>query len=152
MIRERLSGDLKDATKSKDADRAATLRLIAAAIKDRDIAARTDDNVQGVSDEEIQGILGKMVRQRQESARSYEEGGRLDLAEQERSEIKIIEQYLPRQLSETEVKQAIDEAIEDTGACSIRDVGKVMAQLKSRHPGQMDFTRACAKLKSSFVR
>lgn len=152
MIRERLSGDLKDATKSKDADRAATLRLIAAAIKDRDIAARTDDNVQGVSDEEIQGILGKMVRQRQESARSYEEGGRLDLAEQERSEIKIIEQYLPRQLSETEVKQAIDEAIEDTGARSIRDVGKVMAQLKSRHTGQMDFTRACAKLKSSFVR
>jgi uncharacterized protein YqeY len=152
MIRERLSGDLKDAIKEKDADRAATLRLISAAIKDRDIAARTSDNVEGCGEDEILAILGKMIRQRNESAHNYEEAGRLDLAERERGEIKVIEQYLPRQLSETEVKEAIAEAIEDTGACSIRDMGKVMAKLKSRHPGQMDFSRACAALKSSFAR
>ena len=152
MIRERLAGDLKDAIKEKDADRAATLRLILAAIKDRDIAARAGDNVQGVAEEEIHAILGKMIRQRLDCARDYEEGGRLDLAEQERTEIKVIEQYLPRQLSETEVKQAIAEAIDDTGACSVRDMGKVMARLKARYGGQMDFNRACATLKISFAR
>jgi uncharacterized protein YqeY len=152
MIRERLSGDLKDAIKEKDTDRAATLRLICATIKDRDSAARTGDDAEGVGEGEILAILGKMIRQRHDSAHAYEEGGRLDLAEQERAEVRVIERYLPRQLSETEVKRAIAEAIEDTGACSIRDMGKVMAHLKARHTGQMDFTRACATLKSSFAR
>jgi len=150
MIRERFSGDLKDAIKAKDAPRVSTLRLICAAIKDRDIAARTEDNADGVTDAEILGILAKMIKQRQESARLYEEGGRLDLAEQELAEIGIIRDYLPRQMSETEVEKAIADAIEDTGACSIRDMGKVMAQLKARHTGKMDFARAGAAIKQAF--
>jgi uncharacterized protein YqeY len=150
MIRERLSGDLKEAIKTKDARRVATLRLISAAVKDRDLAARTEDNTEGVSDAEILAILAKMIGQRQESSKAYEEGGRLDLAAQEAAEIAIIRDYLPRQLSEPEVERAIAEAIEETGACSIRDMGKVMACLKSRHTGRMDFARAGAALKAAF--
>jgi uncharacterized protein YqeY len=150
MIRERISVDLKSAIKAQDAQRVSTLRLICAAVKDRDIAARTTDNVDGVSDEEIVGILVRMTKQRIESARAYEEGGRLDLAEQEREEAAIVRDYLPRQMSETEVEQAVAEAIEDTGACSIRDMGKVMAHLKARHAGRMDFARAGAAIKQAF--
>jgi uncharacterized protein YqeY len=150
MIRERISVDLKSAIKAQDVQRVSTLRLICAAVKDRDIAARTTDNVDGVSDEEIVGILVRMTKQRIESARAYEEGGRLDLAEQEREEAAIVRDYLPRQMSETEVEQAVAEAIEDTGACSIRDMGKVMAHLKARHTGRMDFARAGAAIKQAF--
>ena len=150
MIRERFSGDLKDAIKAKDAQRVSTLRLICAAVKDRDIAARTGDNSTGCSDGEIQAILAKMIRQRQESIKAYEEAGRLDLAAQEQAEIEIIREYLPRPLSESEVEQAIAEAIEDTGACSIRDMGKVMAHLKARHTGKMDFARAGSAIKQAF--
>jgi uncharacterized protein len=150
MIRERFSGDLKEAIKAQDAPRVSTLRLICAAVKDRDIAARTEDSGDGVSDDEILGILAKMIKQRQESARAYEEGGRLDLAAQERAEIGIIRDYLPKQMSESEVDKAVAEAIEDTGACSIRDMGKVMAHLKARHTGKMDFARAGAALKQAF--
>ncbi len=150
MIRERFSGDLKDAIKARDTQRVSTLRLICAAIKDRDIAARTEDNSDGVSDADIVAILGKMVKQRQESARAYEEGGRLDLADQERQEIDIIRTYLPRQMSENEVDKAVADAIEETGACSIRDMGKVMATLKARHTGKMDFSRAGTAIKQAF--
>jgi hypothetical protein len=150
MLRERFSADLKDAIKAKDAQRVSTLRLITAAIKDRDIAARSGDNSQGVSDPEILGILARMVKQREESARAYEEGGRLDLADQERSEVKIIEDYLPVQMNEAEVRAAIDRAIADTGAASIRDMSKVIAELKARHPGRMDFARACSVIKQAF--
>jgi uncharacterized protein YqeY len=150
MIRERISGDLKGAIKSRDAQRLSTLRLISAAVKDRDIAARTTDNPDGVSDDEILGILAKMIKQRQESARAYEEGGRLDLADQEREEATIIREYLPRQMSESEVERAVAAAIEDTGASSIRDMGKVMAHLKARHTGKMDFARAGAAIKQAF--
>jgi uncharacterized protein YqeY len=150
MIRDRFAGDLKDAIKSRDAARASTLRLICAAVKDRDIAARTEDNAEGVSDAEILAILGKMIKQRQDSARLYEEGGRLDLASQERAEMEIIGAYLPRQMSDSEVQKAIAEAIEDTGATSIRDMGKVMAHLKARHAGKMDFARAGAAVKQAF--
>jgi uncharacterized protein YqeY len=150
MLRERFSADLKDAIKAKDAHRVSTLRLITAAIKDRDIAMRSADNAEGVPDPEILAILGKMIKQRQESAKAYEEGGRLDLADQELQEIKIIRDYLPRQMSEAEVRDAIARAITDTGASSIRDMGKVMAELKSRHPGKMDFARASAAVKDTF--
>lgn len=150
MIRERFSGDLKDAIKAGDKQRVSTLRLISAAVKDRDIAARTEDNTDGVSDAEILAILAKMVKQRQESARAYEEGGRLDLAAQERQEIEIIRDYLPRQMSEGEVDKAVAAAIEETGACSIRDMGKVMAALKARHTGKMDFSRAGMAIKQAF--
>ena len=149
MIRERFAGDLKEAIKARDPKRVSTLRLIMAAIKDRDIAARTEDNTEGVGDPEILAILGKMIRQRQESARAYEEGGRLDLADQERAEIVIIQDYLPRQLTDTEVDRAVSAAIAETGAASIRDMGKVMGLLKARHTGQMDFSRVGATLKQA---
>lgn len=149
MIREKLSSDLKLALKAKDSPRVSTLRLILAAIKDRDIAVRAGDNTEGVPDAEILAILAKMIRQRQESAKAYEEGGRLELAAQERAEIGILRDYLPRQLSQAEVETAIATAIEDTGAHSIRDMGKVMAELKARHTGQMDFARAGGVIKTT---
>ncbi len=149
-MRERFAADLKEAIKARDTRRLSTLRLITAAIKDRDIAARTEDNADGVGEAEILAILAKMIRQRQESARAYEEGGRLDLAEQEQGEIAVIRDYLPRQMSETEVERAIAKAIEETGASSIRDMGKVMAMLKERHTGQMDFSRVGATIKQAF--
>lgn len=149
MLRERFSADLKDALKARDAASVSTLRLILAAIKDRDIAARTGDNTEGVSDADILAILGKMIRQREESARTYDEGGRLDLAQKERDEIEIIRRYLPRQLTDTEVRKAIDSAIAETGAASIRDMGRVMAALKERHTGQMDFAKAGAAIKAA---
>jgi uncharacterized protein YqeY len=150
MLRERFTADLKDAIKAKDAQRISTLRLVLAAIKDRDIAARSEDNTDGVSETEILAILGKMIKQRQESAKAYEEGGRLDLAAQELAEIRIIKGYLPRQMTDDEVRQAISQVIVDTGAASIRDMGRVMAELKARHPGKMDFARASAAVKDVF--
>lgn len=149
MIRERFAGDLKEAIKAKDATRVSTLRLITAAIKDRDIAARTSDSPEGVSDTEILAILAKMIRQRQESAAVYEQAGRLDLAGQEKAEIAVLRQYLPKQMSEREVDQAVAAAIASTGAASIRDMGKVMALLKERHAGAMDFARAGAAIKQA---
>lgn len=138
-LRTRVSAALKQAMKDKSADRLSTLRLINAAIKDKDIAARADGNDEGVGDDAILAILGKMAKQRQESARAYEEGGRLDLAERERNEITIIEEFLPRQLSAVEVAAAVDAAVEEIGAESIRDMGKVMGLLKAKYTGQMDF-------------
>ena len=140
-MRSRITTALKEAMKAKDSSRLSTLRLISAAIKDREIAQRGGSDDAGVSDDDILGILGKMVKQRQESARAYEEGGRLELAEQELSEITIIEEFLPRQLDEDEARAAIQKAISDAGAESIRDMGKVMGVLKSKYTGQMDFGR-----------
>ncbi len=141
-LRSKITQSLKEAMKEKDAIRLSTLRLINAAIKDRDIALRSggEDDV-GVGDDEILVILGKMVKQRQESARAYEEGGRLELAEKEMDEIKVIKTFLPRQLDEAETAAAVDEAVEKTGASSIRDMGKVMGELKGRYTGQMDFAK-----------
>lgn len=138
-MRDQITAALKDAMKSKEAERLSTLRLINAAIKDRDIALRGEGGEATVGDDEILGILGKMVKQRQESARAYEEGGRLELAEKELSEIKIINDFLPRQLNEAETADAVDAAIQEVGADSIRDMGKVMGVLKSKFTGQMDF-------------
>ena len=138
-LRERINTGLKEAMREKDATRLSTLRLINAAIKDQDIDARAKGNADGVSQAEVLAILGKMVKQRQESARAYEEGGRLELAEKELAEIKVIEDFRPRQLSEDEVAKAVDAAIAETGANSIRDMGKVMGVLKSKYTGQMDF-------------
>ena len=138
-LRERLQSALKDAMKAKEADRLSTLRLINAAIKDREIAARGDGEAAGISEEDILPILGKMVKQRQESARVYEEGGRLELAEKELAEITVIEEFLPRQLGADEVAAAVEAAIAESGASSIRDMGRVMAVLKGKYTGQMDF-------------
>ena len=138
-MRENINTAMKQAMKDRAADRLSTVRLINAAIKDRDIALRAEGREDGVGDGEILGILSKMVKQRQESARTYEEGGRLDLAEREIAEIAVIEEFLPKQLDEAEINAAIEAAIAEVGATSIRDMGKIMGALKSRYTGQMDF-------------
>ncbi|UWQ17208.1 GatB/YqeY domain-containing protein [Jannaschia sp. M317] len=136
-LRDRLTSGLKEAMRDKDARRLSTLRLINAAIKDKDIALRAEGGT--VGEPEITAILAKMVKQRQESARAYEEAGRLELAEQENAEIKVIEEFLPRRLTDEEVDAAVAAAIEETGATSVKDMGRVMGVLKGRHPGQIDF-------------
>lgn len=139
-LREQVNTALKQAMKDKDTARLGTLRLINAAIKDQDIAQRANGpEAKGVGDPEILSILGKMTKQRNESVRAYEEAGRIDLAERERQEISVIEEYLPRQLTEDEISAAIDTAISESDADSIRDMGKVMGELKSQFTGQMDF-------------
>ena len=151
-LRARVTSAMKQAMKDKDAARLSTLRLINAAIKDRDIAARGDGNDDGVDDSEILNILGKMTKQRRESAKTYEEGGRLDLAEAELAEIGVIEEFLPRRLSEDEVAAAVDTAVAETGAESIRDMGKVMGALKAQYTGQMDFGAVGALVKDRLAR
>ena len=138
-LRSRINAAMKQAMKDKSTERLSTIRLINAAIKDRDIAARTEGKENGVGDGEVLAILAKMTKQRQESAKTYEEAGRLDLSERELSEIKVIEEFLPRQLTESEILSAVSEAINDVGASSIRDMGKVMGDLKGKYAGQMDF-------------
>jgi uncharacterized protein YqeY len=138
-LRSRVDQALKQAMRDKAASRLATLRLINAAIKDQEIAGRSADGATPVGDAEIMAILAKMTKQRNESVRAYEEGGRLDLAERERDEIRVIEEFLPRQLAEDEIAAAIDKAIADVGASTIRDMGKIMGMLKERHAGQIDF-------------
>lgn len=138
-LRSRITAEMKKAMKDKAAERLSTIRLINAAIKDRDIAVRAEGNYNGVDDAEVLAILDKMVRQRQESARTYEEASRLDLSERELSEIAVIEEFLPRKLSSNEVAAAVTTAIAEVGAASIRDMGRVMALLKSQYVGQMDF-------------
>ena len=147
-LRERVTTALKQAMKDKDAARLSTLRLITATIKDRDIAARTDGEEAGVGDDDVLAILGKMVKQRAESAKAYEEANRLDLAEGERSEISVIEEFLPRQLNDDEVDAAVSEAIASIGAESIRDMGKVMGALKGAYTGRMDFGAVGPMVKS----
>lgn len=138
-MREKINAALKQAMRDKAAVRLSTLRLVNAAIKDRDIAARSEGSEEGSSEGEVLAILGKMSKQRLESARAYEEGGRIDLAEREREEITVIEEFLPRQLNDDEMTAAVDAAITEVGAESIRDMGKVMGILKGRYTGQMDF-------------
>ncbi len=146
-LRDRIDTALKQAMRDKDSARLATLRLINAAIKDQEITARGTDGDTTVGDPQILAILGKMTKQRQESVRAYEEGGRIDLAERERLEIGVIEEFLPKQLSEDETSAAIKAAIADTNAASIRDMGKVMGALKEKYTGQMDFGAVGPRIK-----
>lgn len=149
-LRERIAAGLKEATRAREPVRLSTLRLINAAVKDREIAARGGDGGGGpLPDTEIMAILTKMIRQRQESARTYEEAGRLELAEKERAEIEVIETFLPRQFGDAEIGRAVQQAISDLGAAGIRDMGRVMATLKERHAGQMDFAQAGEKVKAA---
>ena len=147
-LRTSIMAATKQAMKDKAANRLSTLRLISAAFKDRDIAARAEGNDDGVGNDELLAILGKMTRQRSESAKTYEEAGRNDLAERELEEITVIEEFLPRQLDDGEVAAAIDAAIDAVGADSIRDMGKVMGELKGKYTGQMDFGSVGAKVKA----
>ena len=138
-MRDRLNAAMKTAMKDKDQVRLATLRLINAAIKDRDIAARAEGNDTGVDDSEVLAIPGKMVKQRRESARTYEEGNRLDLAERELAEIEVIGEFLPKALNKAEIDKAVAAAIAEVGAESIRDMGRVMGVLKGKYTGPIDF-------------
>ncbi|WP_266016713.1 GatB/YqeY domain-containing protein [Brucella intermedia] len=147
MLRQEISQALTTALKAQEKRRMSTLRLILAAVKDRDIANRTAGK-DPVGDEELLGILGKMVKQREESARIYEEGSRIELAEAEREEIAIISEFLPLQMSDDEIKQACADVIAEIGAQGLRDMGKCMAVLKERYAGKMDFTKASAIVKS----
>ena len=144
---ERFNEALKVALKSQDKVRISTLRLINAAIKDRDIADRTDNGGAGVSEDVVLEILAKMIKQRQESLSAYEEAGRLDLADQERSEIVIIQEFMPRQLEDDEIIAAVDAALAEVGAETLKDMGKVMGLLKQKYTGQMDFGKAGARVK-----
>jgi uncharacterized protein len=145
-MREKLANALKDALKAQDKRRISTVRLIQAAIKDRDIANRGAGKDM-VGDEEILQILGKMVKQREDSARMFEEGGRIELAAQEREEIAVIRSFLPQQLGEEQVRQACAKVIEDVGADGLRDMGRCMNALKERYPGKMDFAKASGVVK-----
>jgi len=147
-LRARILADIKTAMKAKEQLTLSTLRLINAAIKDRDIAIRGDGEDRELTDAEITAILSRMVKQRQESARAYEEGGRLELVEREMAEIGVIEGYLPRQLSEAETEAAIDATVAELEASSIRDMGRVMNALKANYTGQMDFGAVGPKVKT----
>jgi uncharacterized protein YqeY len=147
MLRARLNDALKEAMKAKEARRVSTLRLIIAALKDRDIAARGKGNPEGVAEDEILQMLATMVRQRRDSIEQYEKGGRVDLVEQEQEEIKVIEEYLPRQLDENEIRAAGAAVIAEVGAQGIKDMGKVMGAMKQKYAGQMDMGKASAIVK-----
>ena len=152
MLREQINDALKTSMKAGDEKtRVATLRLINAAIKDRDIAARGEDRCEGVTEEEILAILTKMVKQREESAAAFEKGCRPELAEQERSEIEVIREFLPRQLSEDEIKVAVSDVIKEYDASGLKDMGKCMGALKERFNGAMDFGRAGKLMKESLT-
>lgn len=146
-MHERFNEALKVALKSQDKVRISTLRLINAAIKDRDIADRTDNGGAGVSEDVVLEILAKMIKQRRESLSAYEEAGRLDLADQERSEIVIIQEFMPRQLEDDEIIAAVDAALAEVRAETLKDMGKVMGLLKQQYTGQMDFGKAGARVK-----
>ena len=147
MLRESINDAMKTAMKSQDKLRLSTLRLVNAAIKNADIEARTGGKGP-LSDDDVLGLLQKMIKQRQESVELYDKGGRKELADQERGEIEIIKGFLPQQMSEAEAKAAIAAVIKETGALGMRDMGKVMAALKERHAGKMDFGKASGLVKS----
>jgi uncharacterized protein YqeY len=147
-LRVRLNDALKKAMKGQDKRATSTLRLILAAVKDRDIAHRGKGKPEGLTDEEILGVLQTMIRQRHESIELYRKGGREELAEEEEQEIKIIETFLPRQMSEEEMIAAVREVVAETGAASIKDMGKAMAALRERYAGRMDFAKASAAVRA----
>ena len=146
-MRETITAALKHATKAQDKRRISTLRLISAAIKDRDIAARTAGKGEA-TDAELLELFAKMIKQREESEKIYTQAGRTELAKQEGEEIVIIREFLPKQLSEADVQEAVADAIKQAGAASVKDMGKVMAELKARYAGQMDFAKASALVKA----
>ncbi len=148
-LRQQLNDAMKEAMKAKDAKRLATLRLVLAALKDRDIAARTETSRDLLGDDEILSLLAKMIKQRDESAVAFDAGNRPELAAGEREEIAIISSFMPAQMDEAGVQQAVQTVIAELGAASIKDMGKVMAAMKERYAGQMDFARASALIKTA---
>ena len=150
-LRQTLTDAMKDAMKAKDAKRLATVRMILAALKDRDIAARSETSRDLVGDDDILTLLAKMVKQREESAAVYVQGGRPELAQNEQDEFAVIRTFMPRQMDEAEAKAAIQAVIAEVGAASIKDMGKVMGVLKERFSGQMDFGKASAAIKDALT-
>ncbi len=146
-MREQLAQALKTALKAKDQRTLSTVRLILAALKDRDIAARTRGTGEGITDDEILALLQSMIKQRHESIALYEQGGRLELAQQEAEEIEVIKRFLPVQMEEAEQVNAVDDTIAELKAESLKDMGRVMAALKERYAGRMDFAKASALVK-----
>jgi uncharacterized protein YqeY len=150
-LRERFNQALKDAMRARDQKRLSTLRLVLAALKDRDIANRSENSREGIPEEEILTLLAKMIKQREESAAAYEAGGRPELAASEHGEIAIIREFQPAQMSESETSAAVASAIEETGATGPKDMGRLMALLKGRYSGRMDFGKASAAVRDALV-
>ena len=150
-MRDKISSSMKDALKADDKVALSTIRLIAAALKDRDITARGNGISEGISDNEILLMLQTMIKQRRESSVMYRDAGRNELAETEELEIKIIEEFLPEQLGEDEIKVAIETAISQTNAISVKDMGKVMGYLKEEYTGKMDFSKISANVKGALI-
>ncbi|MGF1658975.1 MAG: GatB/YqeY domain-containing protein [Rubrimonas sp.] len=149
-MREKIMAALKEAMKQKDETRVSTLRLVTAALKDREIALRNDEDADAtLTDAEIVAILSRMVKQRQDSIKAYEEGGRIELAAREMQEIAVIRDFLPRPLNPSEIDAAIASAVAETEAQSLRDMGKVMGALKARYPGRMDFAAIGPKVRAA---
>ena len=150
-MRDQLKDALKTAMLAKDQRATATVRLILAALKDRDIAAREKGNLDGIGDEEILSMLQTMVKQRQESIRLYEEGGRCELAAQEKEEIDVIRQFMPSQIEGPELETTVNVTIKEIGASNLKDMGRTMAALKQKYPGQMDFSKASGIVRQALV-
>ena len=146
-LREQFNEQMKEAMKAKDQRRLSTVRMILAGVKDRDIAARTENSREGISDDEILSLLSKMIKQREDSMTAFVVGNRPELADAERAEIEVIREFMPRQMSAEDAKAAISEIVKETGATSMKDMGKIMAALKERHAGQMDFGKASGIVK-----
>ena len=150
-MREQLNSELKKSIINKDLAAIKTIRLIIAAIKDRDIVVRTEGNQNGISEADIISLLKKMQKQREESIQHYTKGNRMDLVQSEEDEIKIIKQFLPKQMNDDEIKNLVKEAIEINDAKSIRDMGKVMSYLKENYSSNMDFSKASKFLKETLI-
>lgn len=148
MLRDRIKEAMKTAMKAKDEIGLAATRLILAALKDRDIAARSKGNTDGISDDELLGMLQSMIKQRRDSIEMYEKGGRPELAEREAREIDVIETFLPEQMDEDAANAAIDAVMKELEAASMKDMGRVMTALKERHAGSMDFGKASGLVKA----
>jgi len=148
VLRTQINNTYKAAMKRKETIAVSTLRLIQAAIKDRDIAARSKGNTDGISDDEVLSLLQSMIKQRRDSIEAYEKGGRMELAQQEAEEISIIEGFLPAQMNDDEIAAAVDSVISDVEATTLKDMGKVMTTLKEQFAGQMDFGKASGAVKA----
>ena len=144
MLRQAFTDRLKEAMKAKDSRTTSAVRMIVAGLKERDVGARGQGKVEGISEDEIRRMLQAMIKQRRESIALYERGNRADLVQQELEEIRVIESFLPRQLDEGEIEAAAIAAIAETGATKLSDMGKVMAALRERHAGAIDLGRVGA--------
>jgi uncharacterized protein YqeY len=151
MLRDKLTEALKDAMRARDMASVGTIRLILAKLKEVDIAQRTEANREGVADDKILSMMQGMIKQRNESIVLYQKGNRADLADKEQAEIAVIERFLPQQMDEAAVEAAVREAVATAGAASIKDMGGVMAALKARYAGQMDFAKASAVVKKTLA-